>query len=107
MQKSNNEALDRILIETLMAVYYAQTVINAVSESLEELGKETSGKDIPEPVRVDFVCKEIVDMFKDPDSPVDKDKFLRGVAAFMLAHQRTQAIDKQTGKSNKKEESNG
>lgn len=99
MQKSNNETLNRMLIETPMAVAYANTVINAASEASEERYKETTGEDIPAPVRVDLVCKGIIDMFKDPDCPVDKDKFLRGVVAFMLAHQRTQA--------NKKEESNG
>jgi len=107
MQKSTNETFKRILIETPMAVGYAHTVIKAASEASEERYKEELDKDIPIPVRVDLVCKAIIDMFKDPDCPVDKDKFLRGVAAFMLAHQKTQAIEKQTGKSNKKEESNG
>lgn len=118
MQKSTNETLKRMLIETPMAVAYAHTVINAVSETLEERYKEALDTDIPAPVRVDLVCKAIIDMFKDPDCPVGKDKFLRGVAAFMLAHQRTKDIEKQTGKSfaeaatdlyksNKKEESNG
>lgn len=99
MKKSTNETLNRMLIETPMAVAYANTVINAASEASEEQCKETTGEDIPAPVRVDLVCKAIIDMFKDPDCPVDKDKFLRGVVEFMLAHQRTQA--------NKKEESNG
>lgn len=107
MQKSTNETLKRILIETPMAVVYANNVINAASEVSEECCKETTGKDISAPVRVDFVCKEVITMFKDPDCPVDKDRFLRGVVAFMLAHQRMQAIEKQTGESNKKEESNG
>lgn len=118
MQKSTNETLNRILIEIPMAVGYANSVINAASEVSEELCKEKSGKDIPAPVRVDFVCESVITMFKDPDCPVDKDKFLRGVVAFMLAHKRKQAIEKQTGKSfdeaaadfyksNKKEESNG
>jgi hypothetical protein len=107
MQKSTNETLKRILIETPMAVAYANTVINAASEVSEERCKETTGEDIPAPVLVDFVCESVITMFKDPDCPVDKDKFLRGVVAFMLAHQRTQAVEKQTGKSNKKEESNG
>ena len=107
MQKSTNETLKRILIETPMAVAYANTVINAASEVSEERCKEASGKDISAPVHVDFVCEAVITMFKDPDGPVDKDKFLRGVVAFMLAHQRMQAIEKQTGESNKKEESNG
>lgn len=96
---SFGETLNRMLIETPMAVAYANTVINAASEASEERCKEATGEDIPAPVRVDFVCKAIIDMFKDPEAPVDKDKFLRGVVAFMLAHQRT--------KANKKEESNG
>lgn len=107
MQKSTNEELKRILIETPMAVAYANIVINAASEVSEERRKETTGRDITAPDRVNFVCKAIIDMFKDPDAPVNKDKFLRGVVAFMLAHQRMQAIEKQTGESNKKEESNG
>lgn len=107
MQESTNETLKRMLIETPMAVAYANTVINAASEASEEICKEKTGEDILAPVRVDFVCKAIIDMFKDPDCPVDKDKFLRGVVAFMLAHQKMQAIEKQTGESNKKEESNG
>lgn len=107
MQKSTNETIKRMLIETPMAVAYAHTVINAASEALEERYKEALDTDITAPVRVDFVCKAIIDMFKDPDSPVDNDKFLRGVVAFMLAHQKMQAIKKQTGESNKKEESNG
>ena len=104
---SYGETLKRILIETPMAAAYANTVIKAASEAAEERCKEVSGRDIPAPVRFDFVCKAIIDMFEDPDCPVNKDKFLRGVVAFMLAHQRTQAIEKQTGESNKKEESNG
>lgn len=107
MQKSTNETLKRILIETPMSVQYANSVINAASEVSEERCKETLGKDISAPVRVDFVCEAVITMFKDPDSPVNKDRFLRGVVAFMLAHQRKQAIEKQTGESNKKEESNG
>ena len=107
MQKSTNETIKRMFIETPMAVAYANTVINAASEASEEHYKEETGEDIPAPVRVDFVCRAIIDMFKDPDGPVDKDKFLRGVTAFMLAHQRIQVNEKQTGKSNKKEESNG
>ena len=108
MQKSTNETLTRILIETPMAVAYANTVIYAASEVSEERYKETTGEDIPAPVQIDFVCKSIIDMLKDPDCPVNKDKFLRGVVAFMLAHQGTQqASEKQTGESNKKEESNG
>lgn len=107
MKKSTNETLKRMLIETRMAVVYAHTVINAASEVSEERCKETTGRDITAPERVDFVCRSIIDMFKDPDCPVDKDKFLRGVVAFMLAHQRKQDIEKQTGESNKKEESNG
>lgn len=107
MQNSTNETLKRMFIETPMAVTYANTVINAASEASEEHCKETIGEDILAPVRVDYVCKAIIDMFKDPDCPVDKDKFLRGVTAFMLAHQKLQADEKQTGKSNKKEESNG
>ena len=107
MQKSTNETLKRILIETPMAVHYANTVINAASEVSEERYKETLGKDITAPVRFDLVCEAVINMFKDPDSPVNKDKFLRGVVAFMLAHQMQQAIEKQTGESNKKEESNG
>jgi len=99
MKKSTNETLNRMLIETPMAVAYANTVINAASEASEERYKEALDTDIPTPVRVDSVCKAIIDMFKDPDSPVDNDKFLRGVVAFMLAHQRMQA--------NTKEESNG
>ncbi len=107
MQNSTNETLKRMLIETPMAVAYANTVIHAASEASEERCKEETGEDILAPVRVDFVCKAIIDMFKDPDCPVDKDKFLRGVVAFMLAHQRIQDDEKQTGESNKKEESNG
>lgn len=107
MQNSTNETLKRMLIETPMAVAYANTVINAASEASEEHCGEMTGEDIPAPVRVDFVGKAIIDMFKDPDCPVDKDKFLRGVVAFMLAYQRIQADEKQTGESNKKEESNG
>lgn len=101
MQKSTNETIKRMLIETPMAVAYANTVINAASEASEEHYKETLGRDIPAPVRVELVCESVINMFKDqdPDCPVDKDKFLRGVVAFMLAHQRIQA--------NKKEESNG
>ena len=116
--ESARETLNRILVETPIAVGYANSVINAASEVSEEHCKETFGRDIPEPVRVDFVCESVINMFKDPDCPVNKDKFLRGVVAFMLAHQRKQAIEKQTGKpfaeaaadlykSNKKEESNG
>ena len=105
--ESARETLGRILIETPMAVDYANSVINAASEVSEEHCKETFGRDISAPVRVDFVCESIITMFKDPDCPVNKDKFLRGVTAFMLAHQRKQAIEKQTGESNKKEESNG
>lgn len=104
---SCGETLGRILVETPMAVAYANTVINAAAEALEERYKEALDTGITAPERVDFVCEAIIDMFKDYDCPVDKDKFLRGVAAFMLAHQRTQIIEKQTGKSNKKEESNG
>lgn len=107
MQKLNNETLKRMLIETPMAVAYANAVINAVSEVSEKHCKETFGRDIPALMRVDFVCESVINMFKDPDYPADKDKFLRGVVAFMLAHQRKQAIEKQTGESNKKEESNG
>lgn len=99
MQKSTIKTLERILIETPMAVVYANSVINAASEVSEESCKETLGKDISAPVRVDFVCESIITMFKDPDCPVDKDKFLRGVVAFMLAHQMIQ--------DDKKEESNG
>ena len=115
---SFEETLGRILVETPMAVGYANSVINAASEVSEEHCKETFGRDIPEHLRVDFVCESVINMFKDPDCPVNKDKFLRGVVAFMLAQQREQAIEKQTGKSfaeaaadfyksNKKEESNG
>lgn len=118
MQKSTNETLKRMYIETPMAVAYAYTVINAAAEASEENCKEMLGMDILAPVQVDFVCKAIIDMFEDPDCPVDKDKFLRGVVAFMVAHQRTQSSEKQTGKSfaeaatdfyksNKKEDSNG
>ena len=107
MQKSTIETLKRILIEIPMAVGYANTVINAASEVSEERCKEKTGMDITAPERVDFVCKAIIDMLKDPDCPVNKDKFLRGVVAFMLAHQRIQATENQTGESNKKEESNG
>ena len=88
MQKSTNETLKRILIETPMAVVYANTVINAASEVSEERCKEILGMDITTPERVDFVCESVITMFKDPDCPVNKDKFLRGVVAFMLAHQR-------------------
>ena len=107
MQKTTNETIKRMFIETPMAVAYANTVINAASKASEERCKELSGMDIPAPVRVNFVCEAIVEMFKDPDCPVNKDKFLRGATAFMLAHQRVQANEKQTGESNKKEESNG
>ena len=99
MQKSTNETLERMLIETPMAVAYANTVINAASEESEEHCMETTGEDILAPVRVYYVCEVIIKMFKGPDCPVDKDKFLRGVVAFMLAHQMMQAIEK--------EESNG
>lgn len=105
--KENNTAEKRMFIETPMAVAYANTVINAASEAAEEHYKETTGEDILAPVRVDFVCESIITMFKVPDCPVNKDKFLRGVVAFMLAHQRIQADEKQTGESNKKEEFNG
>lgn len=107
MEKLINETLKRMLIETPMAVAYAHTVINAASEASEERCKETTGEDIPATVLVDVVCESVINMFKDPDGPVDKDKFLRGVVAFMLARQRMQDIEKKTGKSNKKEESNG
>lgn len=107
MQKPTNETIKRMFIETPMAVAYAHTVINAASEAVEERYKEALDTDISAPVRVDLVCRGIIDMFKDPDCPVDKDKFLRGVTAFMLAHQKIQANEKQTGESNKKEESNG
>lgn len=107
MQKSTNETLKRILIETPMAVQYANSVIKAASEVSEERCKETVGRDIPAHLRVDFVCEAVITMFKDPDSPVNKDRFLRGVVAFMLSHQMQQDIEKQTGESNKKEESNG
>lgn len=99
MQKSTIKTLNRILIETPMAVSYANSVINAASEVSEEHCKETFDRDIPEHLRVDFVCESVINMFKDPDGPVDKDKFLRGVVAFMLAHQRKQAIEEQTGRS--------
>jgi len=104
MQKSTKETLKRMLLETPMAVAYANTVINAASEASADHCKEMSGMDIPAPERVYFVCEAIITMFKDPDGPVNKDKFLRGLVAFMLAHQRMQAIEKQTGESNKKEE---
>lgn len=107
MQKSTNETLKRILIETPMSVQYANSVIKAASEVSEERCKETVGRDIPAHLRVDFVCEAVITMFKDPDSPVNKDRFLRGVVAFMLSHQMQQDIEKQTGESNKKEESNG
>lgn len=124
MQKSTIETLDleklsisaRDFIASLsydpvryldgMAVAYANTVINAASEAAEEHCKEMSGVDIPAPVRVDTVCKAIIDMFKDPDCPVNKDKFLRGVVAFMLANPFAEAAT-DFYKSNKKEESNG
>lgn len=107
MQKSTNETLKRILIETPMAVQYANSVIKAASKVSEKHCKEAVDRDIPAYLQVDFVCEAVITMFKDPDSPVDKDKFLRGVVAFMLAHQIQQDIEKQTGESNKKEESNG
>lgn len=107
MQKSTNETLKRILVETPMAVYYANSVIKATSEVAEARYKETVGRDIPAHSRVDFVCEAFITMFNDPDSPVNKDLFLHGVVAFMLDHQRKQVIEKQTGESNKKEESNG
>ena len=95
-----------MLIETPMAVHYANTVLNAASEVAEERCKETLGMDISAPVRVDLVCESVIKMFKAPDCPVDKDKFLRGLVAFMLAYQKQQVIEKQTGKPDKKEESN-
>lgn len=115
---SFGEMLGRILVETPVAVDYAHSVINAASEASEKRCKELVGKDIPAPLRVDSVCEAVIAMFKDPDCPVNKDKFLRGAVAFMLAHQMKQGIEKQTGKSfaeaaadhhksNKKEESNG
>lgn len=115
---SFGETLGRILVETPMAVCYAHSVINAASEASEKRCKEMVGKDIPAPLRVDSVCEAVIAMFKDPESALDKDKFLRGAVAFMLAHQTKQDIEKQTGKSfteaaaefcksNKKEESNG
>lgn len=107
MKKSTNETLKHSLIETPMAVAYANTIISAASEVSEERCKETTGEDITTPERVAFVCEAVITMFKDPDGPVDKDKFLRGVVAFMLAHQIEQDNEKQTGESNKKEESNG
>ena len=42
MQESTNETLKRMLIETPMAVAYANTVINAASETSEEHCKETT-----------------------------------------------------------------
>lgn len=105
--ESAGEALKRILIETSMAVQYANTAIHAASEVSEEKCKEATGKDISSPSRVDFVCKAVIGMFKDPDCPMDKAKFLRGVVAFMLAHQIMQDIGKRSGESSKKEESNG
>lgn len=104
-RKSFGEKFSRIFVETPMAVQYANSVINAASEVSEERCKEEVGRDIPSYLRVDFVCEAVINMFKDPDSPVDKDKFLRGVVAFMLARQMQQDIEKQTGESNKKEES--
>lgn len=104
---TEGEKLRRIFIETPLAVQYANCVIKAASEVSEERCKEEVGRDVPSYLRVDFVCEAVITMFKDPDSPVDKDKFLRGVVAFMLAHQMQQDIEKQTGESNKKEESNG
>lgn len=93
MQKSTNEPLKSMHIETSMAVDYANTVINAASKAAEEHCKETTGEDILAPVRVYFVCESVVTMFKDPDCPVDKDTFLRGVVAFMLAYQKTHAVE--------------
>ena len=104
---TEGEKLRRIFIETPLAVQYANCVIKAASEVSEERCKEEVGRDVHSYLRVDFVCEAVITMFKDPDSPVDKDKFLRGVVAFMLAHQMQQDIEKQTGESNKKEESNG
>lgn len=106
-RKSFEGKLRRILVETPMAVRFASSIINAVSVILEERCKEKLGRNITTPDRVDLVCEAIIDMFKDPVCPLNKDEFLRGVVAFMLTHQRKQAIEKQTGESNKKEESNG
>ena len=106
-RKSFWENLSRIFVETPMAVQYASSVINAASEVSEERSKKTVGRDVLSLLRIDLVGKAVITMFKDPDSPVDKDKFLRGVVAFMLTHQIQQDIEKQTGESNKKEESNG
>lgn len=89
-RKSFEGKLSRILVETPMAVYYANSVINATSEVSEERCKETVGRDIPACLRVDFVCEAVITMFKDPDAHLNKDKFLRGVVAFMLAHQMEQ-----------------
>lgn len=115
---SFGETLGRILVETPMAVGYAHSVINAASEASEKRCKELVSRDIPAPLRVDSVCEAVIAMFKDPDCPLDKDRFLRGAVAFMLAHRMKQDIEKQTGKSfceaaadylksNKKEEPNG
>lgn len=123
MQKLTIEPLDleKLSIparDLILAVNYASSVLNAASEVSEENYKETFGRDIPAPVRVHIVCESIINMFKDPDCPVNKDKFLRGAVASLLAYQWKQAIEDQTGKSfaeaatdfyksNKKEESNG
>lgn len=105
-RKSFAERARRVFIETPMAVKYANTVINAASEESEDHCKETVGRDVPAYLRFDLMCEVVLDMLKDPDTPVDKDKFLRGVVAFMLARQIQQDIKMQTGESNKKEESN-
>lgn len=103
-RKSFGGKLARILVETPMSVQYANSVIKTVSEVAEERCKEEVGRAVPAYLRVDFVCEAVSTLFKDPDSPMNKDKFLRGVVAFMLAHQMQHDIEEQTGESNKKEE---
>ena len=105
--KSFGEKARRFFVETPMAVRYANSAIKAASKVAEECYKEAVGSEVPPYLRIDFVCEAVLDMLKDPDAPVDKDKFLRGVVAFMLARQIQQDIKMQTGESNKKEESNG
>lgn len=114
---SFGETLCRILIETPMAVGYAHSIIKTASEASERHCKSQLGEDIPAALRVDSVCETVIAMFKDPETIIDKDKFLRGAVAIMLASQMKRDIEKQTGKSfseafaeslkSKKEEPNG
>lgn len=96
---SFGETLSRILIETPMAVDYAHSIIRTASEASEKYCESQLGKDIPAPLRVDTVCEAVIAMFKDPDCLVNKDRFLRGAVAVMVAQQMKKDFEKQTGKS--------